>query len=60
MRRLSAAPVALALTAVAAPAPATAFLVEATTSVSIEDVHDEAALEDALATPSRSGRRSSS
>jgi hypothetical protein len=45
MRRLAAGAVALALTAVAAPA--TAFLVEATTSVSIEDVHDEAALEDA-------------
>jgi len=42
MRRLAARAVALALTAVAAPA--TAFLVEATTSVSIEDVHDEAAL----------------
>jgi len=46
MRRLVAAAVALALTTVAAPA--TAFLVEVTTSVSIEDVHDEAALKDAL------------
>ncbi len=48
MRRLAAAAVALALTAVAAPDPATAFLVEVTTSVSIENVHDEAALKDAL------------
>ena len=48
MRRLAAAAVALALTAVAAPDPATAFLVEVTTSVSIANVHDEAALKDAL------------
>jgi hypothetical protein len=40
-----AAAAALALTAVAAP---TAFLVEVTTSVAIEDIHDEAALKDAL------------
>ncbi len=48
MRRLVAAAAALALTAVAAPAPATASLVEVTTSVAIEDIHDEAALKDAL------------
>ncbi len=48
MRPLVAVAVALALTAVAAPAPATAFLVEVTTSVAIEDIHDEAALKDAL------------
>jgi hypothetical protein len=48
MRRLVAAGVALVLTAVAAPAPAAAFLVEVTTSVAIEDVHDEATLKDAL------------
>ena len=46
MRRLVAA-VAVALAAVA-PRPAAAFLVEVTTSVAIEDVHDEMTLKAAL------------
>ncbi|HZF05863.1 MAG TPA: hypothetical protein VE932_16135 [Patescibacteria group bacterium] len=46
MRRLGIAALALALTALAAPAAA--FVVEVTTSISMEDIRDEAQLRDAL------------
>jgi hypothetical protein len=46
MRRLRIAVLALALTTLAAPA--SAFVVEVTTSISMEDIGDEAQLRDAL------------